>query len=161
MMSFKSLPMFSSIFLLISILFTSTNAAIFDIRNNCPFTVWAGAVPGGGRQLGRGQTWSLNVPASTKGGRIWPRTNCKFDGSGRGTCKQNKDFFDISLADGFNVAMEFIPTSKGCTRGPRCTVDIKGQCPNELKAPDGCNNPCTVFKTGQMWTDETPEVFQG
>ncbi|KAK3019295.1 hypothetical protein RJ639_004615 [Escallonia herrerae] len=87
MISFKSLPMFSSIFLLISILFTSTNAAILDIRNSCPFTVWAGAVPGGGRQLGRGQTWSLNVPAGTKGGRIWPRTNCKFDGSGRGTCQ--------------------------------------------------------------------------
>ncbi|KAK2989059.1 hypothetical protein RJ640_018848 [Escallonia rubra] len=177
MMSFKSLPIFSSIFLFISILFTSTNAATFNIRNNCPFTVWAGAVPGGGRQLDNGQTWDLDVPAGTTGGRIWPRTNCNFDGAGRGSCQtgdcngllqcqgygsppntlaefglngfQNLDFFDISLVDGFNTAMEFIPTSNGCTSGPTCTADINGQCPNELKAPGGCNNPCTVFKTDE------------
>ncbi|KAK3019314.1 hypothetical protein RJ639_004634 [Escallonia herrerae] len=58
-------------------------------------------------------------------------------------------FFDISLMDGFNVAMEFIPTSNGCTSGPTCTADINDQCPNELKALGGCNNPCTVFKTDE------------
>ncbi|KAK3019299.1 hypothetical protein RJ639_004619 [Escallonia herrerae] len=31
--------------------------------------------------------------------------------------------------------MEFIPTTNGCTRGPTCTPDINGQCPNELRAP--------------------------
>ncbi|PSS09557.1 Thaumatin-like protein, partial [Actinidia chinensis var. chinensis] len=59
------------------------------------------------------------------------------------------DFFDISLVDGFNVPMEFSPTSDGCTRGIKCTADINGQCPNELRAPGGCNNPCTVFKTDE------------
>ena len=44
--------------------------------------------------------------------------------------------------------MDFSPTSGGC-RGIRCTADINGQCPNELKTPGGCNNPCTVFKTNE------------
>ncbi|EOY24664.1 Pathogenesis-related thaumatin-like protein [Theobroma cacao] len=59
------------------------------------------------------------------------------------------DFFDISLVDGFNVPMDFSPTSGGCSRGIRCTADIIGQCPHQLKARGGCNDPCTVFKTDQ------------
>ncbi|KAL3499385.1 hypothetical protein ACH5RR_038478 [Cinchona calisaya] len=133
--------------------------------------------PGGGQQLNQGQTWTINVAAGTAGARIWARTNCNFDGSGHGSCQtgdcggvlqcsaygappntlaeyalnqfRNLDFFDMSLVDGFNVPMNFTPTSNGCTRGPRCTADINGQCPNELRAPGGCNNPCTVFKTDQ------------
>ena len=64
---------------------------------------------------------------------------------------QNKDFVDISLVDGFNVPMEFSATSGGgCNKnGMRCTADINGQCPTQLKAPGGCNNPCTVFKTNE------------
>nr|P83959.1 RecName: Full=Thaumatin-like protein [Phaseolus vulgaris] len=30
--------------------------ANFEIVNNCPYTVWAAASPGGGRRLDRGQT---------------------------------------------------------------------------------------------------------
>ncbi|KAI3501581.1 hypothetical protein L1887_29464 [Cichorium endivia] len=166
-----------SIFFLLSLLFHMGNAAIFDIRNNCPYTVWAGAVPGGGQQLNPGQTWSLYVAPGTAQARIWPRTNCNFDGSGRGWCQtgdcngllqcqnfgvppnslaeyalnqyMNLDFFDVSLIDGFNVPIEFSPNSGGCTRGIKCTADINGQCPNELRAPGGCNNPCTVFKTDE------------
>ncbi|KAG5539680.1 hypothetical protein RHGRI_020028 [Rhododendron griersonianum] len=173
---FKSLSL--SIFLLTTLLFiTSTRAATIDIRNNCGYTVWAGAVPGGGRRLDRGQTWTINPPAGTKQARVWPRTGCNFNGAGQGRCQtgdcggvlecrgygqppntlaeyalnqyQNQDFIDISLVDGFNVPMEFSPTSGGCTRTIRCTADINGQCPNELRAPGGCNNPCTVYKTDQ------------
>lgn len=39
-------------------------------------------------------------------------------------------------------------TSSNCKR-ILCTADINGQCPNELRAPGGCNNPCTVFKTNE------------
>nr|XP_043608426.1 thaumatin-like protein [Erigeron canadensis] len=166
-----------SCLLLLPFVFQIANAAVFDIQNNCPYTVWAGAVPGGGRQLNSGQSWYLNVPAGTQGGRIWPRTNCNFDGSGQGRCEtgdcngrlecqnygtppntlaefalnqfNNLDFIDISLVDGFNLALEFSPTSSGCTRGIVCSADINGQCPNELRAPGGCNNPCTVFKTDE------------
>ncbi|CAB4279857.1 unnamed protein product [Prunus armeniaca] len=106
---------------------------------------------------------------------MWARTNCAFNNSGHGRCQTgdcggllqcqaygsppntlaeyalnqfgNKDFFDISLVDGFNVPMEFSPTSNACTRGIRCAQDIKTQCPNELKAPGVFHNPCTVYKT--------------
>ncbi|XP_017630141.1 thaumatin-like protein [Gossypium arboreum] len=174
-MNFKSLSLFSISF--IALCFTVASAASFNIRNNCPYKVWAAAVPGGGRELSRGGVWNLNVNPGTTGARIWGRTNCQFDRAGRGRCQtgdcggllqckaygappntlaefalnqfNNLDFFDISLVDGFNVPMEFSPTSGGCSRGIRCTADITGQCPNELKAPGGCNNPCTVYKTDQ------------
>lgn len=155
----------------------ATIEATIEVRNNCSYNVWAAAVPGGGRRLYRGQSWIFSVPAGTTGGRIWGRTNCNFDASGRGKCQtgdcdgllqcqgygsppntlaeyalnqyNNLDFFDISLVDGFNVPMEFSPTSNGCTRGIRCSGNITEECPNQLKAPGGCNSPCTVFKTDE------------
>ncbi|KAK8989624.1 hypothetical protein V6N11_064042 [Hibiscus sabdariffa] len=144
-MNLRSLSLFS--FPFIALCFTVANAATFNIRNNCPYTVWAAAVPGGGRQLGRGGTWNLNVNVGTTGAPYGapPNTLAEF------ALNQynNLDFFDISLVDGFNVPMEFSPTSGSCSRGIRCVADIIGQCPNELKAPGGCNNPCTVYKTDQ------------
>lgn len=172
---------FSKSLLLLFVLsfFTSAHAATFTIHNNCPYTVWAAASPGGGRRLGRGQTWTLTAPPGTSMARIWGRTNCNFDASGRGHCQTgdcggvlqcngwgvppntlaeyalnqfgNLDFFDISLVDGFNIPMEFSPTRSpsGKCRPIACTADINGQCPRELKAPGGCNNPCTVFKTNE------------
>ncbi|KAL0324324.1 UNVERIFIED_CONTAM: protein P21 [Sesamum calycinum] len=59
----------------------------------------------------------------------------------------HKDYYDISVLEGFNVPMEFSPTTNGCTRPIRCAADITGECPNELKTPGGCHNPCTVYKT--------------
>ncbi|CAL9773817.1 unnamed protein product [Musa acuminata subsp. burmannicoides] len=163
-------------FLLLPLLFVVSHAATFDIVNQCSFTVWAAAVPGGGRQLDPSQTWTINVNPGTTGGRVWARTDCSFDGSGSGSCQtgdcggllecqgygtppntlaefalnqfQNMDFIDISLVDGFNVPMDFSPTSGDC-RGIRCSADINGQCPAELRAPGGCNDPCTVFKTDE------------
>ncbi|KAJ8627713.1 hypothetical protein MRB53_021020 [Persea americana] len=164
------------LFLLLTIFISTTHAATFVIRNQCPYTVWAAAVPGGGRRLDRGQSWTINVPAGTAGARIWGRTGCNFDAGGRGHCQtgdcggvlhctaygvppntlaeyalkqfSNLDFFDISLVDGFNIPMDFSPTGGGC-RGIRCTADINGQCPKALRVPGGCNNPCTTFKTDE------------
>ncbi|PON32688.1 Thaumatin [Trema orientale] len=170
-----------------TILPTPSNTGInIAIMNNCPYTVWAAAIPGGGRRLDSGQSWVLGVPKKdNSNGRIWGRTNCTFDKDGRGSgCETgdcngllecqgggrppktmaeytlnqfgSPDFFDISLVDGFNVPMEFSPTSEGCSRGVKCgnstsgSADtIKEQCPHELRAPGGCNGPCTVFKTGE------------
>lgn len=173
--------------LLLFTLFISSHAATFTIRNDCPYTVWAASTPvGGGRRLDRGQTWTINVPAGTTLARIWGRTNCNFDSSGRGRCQtgdcggvlqckgwgippntlaeyalnqfNNLDFFDISLVDGFNIPMEFSPTtagSGGC-RSIKCTADINGQCPAPLRAPGGCNNPCTVFQTNEYCCTNGP-----
>ncbi|KAK6251259.1 hypothetical protein SCA6_005264 [Theobroma cacao] len=175
MMSFKNISIYS--FVCAALYITLAHAATFNIRNNCPYTVWAAAAPGGGRQLDHGQVWDLDVSSGTGGARIWARTNCQFDEAGQGKCQtgdcggllqcqgyglppntlaeytlnqfSGMDFFDISLVDGFNVPMEFSPTSSGCTRGIKCSSEIVGQCPTELQAPGGCNNPCTVFKTDQ------------
>ena len=155
---------------------TTTHAATFEIRNNCPFTVWAAAVPGGGRQMNRGDTWTISANPGQTGGRIWARTGCTSTGPNGLRCNtgdcggllqctaygtppntlaeyglrqfNNLDFFDISLVDGFNVPMNFLPVS-GCARGPTCTADVNAQCPAVLRTNGGCNNPCTVFKTDQ------------
>ncbi|XP_074576671.1 protein P21-like [Curcuma longa] len=166
----------------------SINAATFQIVNRCSFTVWAawattGPRAGGGNQLNSGQSWTININAGTTGGRIWARTGCSFDGSGRGNCQtgdcggvlqcqgygrppntlaefalnqfQNLDFFDISNVDGYNVGIDFSPTSGGC-RGIRCAANIVGECPAQLRAPGGCNNPCTVFGTQQYCCTNGP-----
>lgn len=167
-----------SIFLVITlILLTFSHAATFDVENKCAYTVWAAAVPGGGQRLDTGQTWTLNVASNTIG-HIWARTNCSFDPNGHGSCQtgdcngtlqctggygappntlveyalnqfNNLDIFDISLVNGFNVPVEFSPTSNNCNRSTRCTGDINQECPDALRAPGGCNHPCTVFKTNE------------
>ncbi|KAG6535157.1 protein P21-like [Zingiber officinale] len=140
------------------------------------WAAWATTGPraGGGNRLNSGQSWTININAGATGGRIWARTGCSFDGNGRGSCQtgdcggvlqcqgygrapntlaefalnqfQNLDFFDISNVDGYNVGLDFSPTSGGC-RGIRCAANIVGECPAQLRAPGGCNNPCTVFGT--------------
>ncbi|KAI6707235.1 hypothetical protein NL676_010197 [Syzygium grande] len=152
-------------------------SARFDITNNCPYTVWAAAVPGGGMQLNRSQTWPLDVKDGTKGGRVWARTNCNFDGAGRGSCQtgdcggvlqcqaygetpntvaefalnqnMNMDFIDMTLMYGFNIPMEISSTSGECNWVIKCTADIIGQCPAALKVTGGCNGPCPIFKTDE------------
>ncbi|KAF5943303.1 hypothetical protein HYC85_020945 [Camellia sinensis] len=153
--------------LLFTLLTSFTNAATFVVLNNCPYTVWAAASSGGGMCLHPGQSWTVNVIPGTNGGRMWGRTNCSFDANGNGQCEtsdcngllqcqsygkapntlaefelnltNNLDFFYISNAS---------PTFGGCTRVIKCNADIKGECPIELQAPGGCNNPCTVFQAG-------------
>ncbi|MBA0833242.1 hypothetical protein Goarm_017568, partial [Gossypium armourianum] len=84
-MNFKSLSLFSISF--IALCFTVASAANFEIRNNCPYKVWAAAVPGGGKELSKGGVWNLQVNPGTTGARIWGRTNCQFDRAGRGRCQ--------------------------------------------------------------------------
>ncbi|KAL8263820.1 hypothetical protein R6Q59_021950 [Mikania micrantha] len=163
-----------SITLLSICCFTFTQGATFDVINQCQHTVWAAVSTGGGKQLENGQSWQVTVAPGTAGARIWGRTGCNFDASGRGKCDtgdcngllecqsygappntlaefalnqdNNNDFVDISLVDGFNVPMEFSPVGASC-KTMRCGVDLNGPCPEPLRTQGGCNNPCTVFKT--------------
>ncbi|XP_037411307.1 G-type lectin S-receptor-like serine/threonine-protein kinase SD2-5 [Triticum dicoccoides] len=160
---------------------TTQSQTILNITNRCPYTVWPAAFPvGGGRRLEPGKTWTLKVPYDTRGGSVWARTGCSFDGKGDGSCQtgdcqgllacngdgqppytsaqfslnqyNNNSFFGISLYQGFNVPMEFLPMpskgqgGSGCIKGPHCVANITSQCPSELKAPGGCNSACTVFQ---------------
>ncbi|XP_010676512.2 thaumatin-like protein [Beta vulgaris subsp. vulgaris] len=172
----KSFSMHSLLLVIASLVFTPTNAITFTIKNNCSTTVWGAAVPGGGRQMDPGAIWTVTANPGQTGGRIWARTGCTVTGpnglqcnagdcggllqcTGYGTppntlaeyaLKQfnNLDFFDISLVDGFNVPMSFLPVSgSGCSRGPSCSANLNNECPAPLRATGGCNNPCTVFRT--------------
>ncbi|KAL7188824.1 hypothetical protein ACSBR1_038641 [Camellia fascicularis] len=161
MIFFNTLTTTISNFLLIALLFTYTLTTTINIQNLCPYTVWAAAIPGGGRRLDYGQAWEINPPPGTTQARTWGRTNCTFDESGQGKCQtgdcngllqcqsygappntlaeytlnqfNNLDIFDISLVDGFNMPMEFSPISEGCTRGIKCIADINRECPIELQ----------------------------
>ncbi|KAM6556830.1 hypothetical protein CsatB_003849 [Cannabis sativa] len=182
----------SSFFLLVLLLLFSTivyftHAARFDIKNNCPYTVWAAATPGGGKKLNTYDVWAIDMKPGTNG-RIWARTGCSFNEAGNGTCETgdcggvlecegsggqppntlaefsldtaNKDFFDISLVDGFNVPIDFSSTSAQCTRSIECVADINNECTAELKVKTGsvgCNNPCTVFRTDEYCCTSGPD----
>ncbi|XWS49900.1 hypothetical protein CRYUN_Cryun12cG0042600 [Craigia yunnanensis] len=52
-MKLKTISIFSFSFIA-ALCFTVANVATFNIRNNCPFTVWETVVPGGGMRLDRG-----------------------------------------------------------------------------------------------------------
>lgn len=81
----KNLPL--TVSLLAITFFASTHAATFDIVNQCNYTVWAAASPGGGRRLDRSQLWSINITRGTTLARIWGRTNCTFNTNCRGQCE--------------------------------------------------------------------------
>ncbi|XP_050266566.1 thaumatin-like protein [Quercus robur] len=178
---FKNLSI--SFFLFATLFINFAHAARFNITNNFPYVVWAAAVPGGDRQLNSKESWPLDMNASTTEAAFGLELGAFFNGSGRGSCQTgdcggllqcqaygappntlaefalnqylNLDFFDISLVEGFNVPMDFSPTSirpyfNGCIKGITCIADINGQCPTELKTPSGYyNNPCIVFKTDE------------
>nr|ABA34037.1 pathogenesis-related protein 5 [Zea mays subsp. parviglumis]ABA34038.1 pathogenesis-related protein 5 [Zea mays subsp. parviglumis]ABA34040.1 pathogenesis-related protein 5 [Zea mays subsp. parviglumis]ABA34042.1 pathogenesis-related protein 5 [Zea mays subsp. parviglumis]ADK11106.1 pathogenesis-related protein 5 [Zea mays] len=134
----------------------SANAATFTITNNCGFTVWPAATPvGGGTQLNPGGTWTVNVPAGTSSGRVWGRTGCSFNGNS-GSCQTgdcggalactlsgqppltlaeftiggSQDFYDISVIDGYNLAMAF-----SCSTGVRLVCTDSG-CPDAYHHPN-------------------------
>ncbi|KAF9036664.1 thaumatin-like protein [Panaeolus papilionaceus] len=60
-----------------------------------------------------------------------------------------KDFYDVSIVDGFNLPMK-IDNNKGCPT-KSCPVDLIPNCPSDLKAalgpsgsPIGCNSACVA-----------------
>ncbi|GER40504.1 pathogenesis-related thaumatin-like protein, partial [Striga asiatica] len=172
----------TSLFLLI-LLFQTTQSIIFNITNNCPYTIWPAAVPGGGRRLDPGHNWTISFLDGPRAAKIWARTNCTFDSSGRGRCLTGDcdgqlacgsygaaprttaeyglnsfghiDYYDISVMNGFNVPVEFSPTTNGCTRPVRCPVDLTRDCLAQLRTPGGLR-PCR-----QTWTINVPAGTSG
>ncbi|KAK1370323.1 thaumatin-like protein 1 [Heracleum sosnowskyi] len=110
-------------------------------------------------------------------GRFWGRTGCKFDGSGSGSCSTgdcgsgqvecngagalppatlaeftlgsgSQDFYDVSLVDGYNVAMIIEGSGgSGMCASTGCVTDLNRQCPVELRVSDGdaCKSACEAF----------------
>ncbi|KAK1575527.1 hypothetical protein Q3G72_006218 [Acer saccharum] len=89
LISFKNLYVSSLLYYyLLSLQLDSIHAANYNVQNNCSYTVWAAAEPGGGRELKHGQEWVFNTdPNFIQTGCIWARTNCEFDAYGIGKCE--------------------------------------------------------------------------
>ena len=117
---------------------------------------------GGGWKQEPGEARVVTLP-NTWGGRFWGRTGCTFDGSGRGSCEtgdrrraaavqwlkrqdaglagrvsvrrlRQKDFYDVSLVDGYNLPIAVAaqagtytrsnPNSRSTTVGRRLAAAI-------------------------------------
>lgn len=120
----------------------------FTFINNCPYTVWPATLTGGGTaqlpttgfELPSKSSVSIQVPAPWSG-RVWARTFCTNDYSGKFVCKtadcgsgevsckgaganppaslaeftlatnNGMNFYDVSLVDGFNLPLSITPQS--------------------------------------------------
>ncbi|XP_044474288.1 thaumatin-like protein 1b [Mangifera indica] len=133
--------------LTLTILFLSgVHSATFQIKNNCGFTIWPGTLTGAGSpqlsstgfELASRASLTLNVSPPWSG-RVWARTNCTTNASGKFTCATadcgsgavacngagaippaslieftlaengGQDFYDVSLVDGFNLPLSVTP----------------------------------------------------
>ncbi|KAL8152871.1 hypothetical protein V2J09_010631 [Rumex salicifolius] len=133
-----------------------------------------------GFALAQGASQTIGAPARWEG-RFWARTFCGNNG-GRFTCPigdcgsgqvacngnggappvslaefrlngdGNKDFYDISLVDGFNLPVTIAPRTGGCP-STSCPRDVNAACPSELaiRASNGgvigCKSACLAFNT--------------
>ncbi|CAN8252200.1 unnamed protein product [Cochlearia groenlandica] len=125
-------------------------------------------------------------------GRIWARTGCNFDANGVGKCmtgdcggklecsgngaapptslfeitlghgSEDKDFYDVSLVDGYNLPIVALPTGGGpvgACNATGCVADINISCPKELQVVGeeeeesggvvACKSACEAFGLDQ------------
>lgn len=147
-----------------------------------PGTITGNGEPlaGGGFPLPPGATTSLSAPSGWSG-RFWARTGCNFDASGNGQCSTGdcgrslnctgggvppvslaeftlngsggKDFYDVSLVDGYNVGVGIRPSGgTGDCQYAGCVADLNGSCPAELQvvsagAVVACKSACAAFNS--------------
>ncbi|XP_061370670.1 pathogenesis-related thaumatin-like protein 3.5 [Gastrolobium bilobum] len=145
----------------------------------------AAVLGGGGFSLPPGSSLQLTAPSGWSG-RFWGRTGCKFDVAGNGKCatgdcsgglrcigggdppvtlaeftigiaSNSKDFYDVSLVDGYNVGMGVKATGgTGDCQYAGCIVDLNGHCPEELQVTEdggsvvACKSACTAFNTPEF-----------
>jgi hypothetical protein len=125
----------------------------------------------GGFKLDPGEVHTVTLPDQW-GGRFWGRSGCTFDSTGKGKCDTGdcggkaqcagsggkppatlveftfggfggKDFYDVSLVDGYNLRMGVAPKPGTFTKSspgdpydcgsPACTADVNPACPAELQ----------------------------
>lgn len=124
-------------------------SATFTMTNNCRYTVWPGILSGAGTDpldttgfaLKKDESKAISVPTSWSG-RLWGRTACAEDSTGKFTCltgdcgsgkiecaggaappatlaeftlngANGLDFYDVSLVDGYNLPMLVVPHGGG------------------------------------------------
>ncbi|XP_059669785.1 thaumatin-like protein 1 [Cornus florida] len=151
----------------VTLFVSGTHSVTFTIQNHCPYTIWPGTMTGGGKpqlsstgfELASGASTSLNAPSGWSG-RMWARTWCSNDPSGKFTCRigdcgsgqiacngagamppatlveftlagyGGNDYYDVSLVDGFNLPVTIAPEG-GSDGGLSCKSTA---CPADLNA---------------------------
>ncbi|XP_031284223.1 pathogenesis-related thaumatin-like protein 3.5, partial [Pistacia vera] len=150
--------------------FPGKDAAVFTLQNKCKEKVWPGILNGtgkpqlanGGLTLNPAQIVHINAPIGWSG-RLWARTGCTFDPSGKGKCiigdcggglncagvggappislaestlSSPMDFYDVSLVDGYNLPIFAIPSGSTCDKckAITCVSDLNQKCPNEVQS---------------------------
>lgn len=133
----------------------------------------------GGFLLPPNQAYSLRLPSAWSG-RIWGRQGCTFDTAGRGRCStgdcngslrcnglggappatlveitlgEHQDFYDVSLVDGYNLAVSIRPfRGSGRCAAAGCISDLNEVCPAGLAVRSGpgkpvvaCRSACSAF----------------
>lgn len=134
----------------------------------------------GGFTLLSTQSTSVSAPTGWSG-RFWGRTGCSFDGTGNGSCTTgdcgsvlkcnqaggappvslaeftlgDKDFYDVSLVDGYNVPLSISAVrGTGDCRTAGCDSDLRTRCPAELSIMSNgevvaCKSACAAFGSPQ------------
>ncbi|KAL8171864.1 hypothetical protein V2J09_023668 [Rumex salicifolius] len=135
----------------------------------------------GGFKLAPRKTHELQLPAGWSG-RLWGRHGCSFDRSGRGKCAtgdcggslycnglggeppatlaeitlgQEQDFYDVSLVDGYNLAISMTPFkgAGGKCAPAGCVSDLNHMCPAGLQVRSrenqvvACKSACSAFNS--------------
>ncbi|MFS8007281.1 putative glucan endo-1,3-beta-D-glucosidase [Helianthus anomalus] len=146
-------------------------SSVFTIKNNCPYNIAPGTLTSSGATVSTGfelapqASNAINMPTPWSG-RVWARFQCSNDEcNGAGATPpatlaeftlsnaSGKDFYDVSLVDGFNLPISVVPQG-GCPVTD-CPVDINGQCMPELAVKDGsrgtigCKSACVAFNKSE------------
>ncbi|GAB2224021.1 hypothetical protein Droror1_Dr00004767 [Drosera rotundifolia] len=136
----------------------------------------------GGFELQPNKATTLYLPALWSG-RVWGRHGCSFDSSGRGRCAtgdcggslhcnglggappatlaeitlgQEQDFYDVSLVDGYNLALSMTAyggAGKGKCSVTGCVSDLNAMCPVGLQVKEqdnrvvACKSACFAFNS--------------
>ncbi|GLT25754.1 hypothetical protein SLA2020_008630 [Shorea laevis] len=142
------------------ILISGGYVATITVKNNCPYTIWPATLTGGnGAQLSNTgfesepQACTSINHATVKEEPHRSVTLAEFTiAKTRG-----KDFFDVSLVDGYNVPLSITPQggSGGNCATTSCAANINADCPSNLAVKGsngssiGCKSACDGYKLPQ------------
>uniref|UniRef100_A0A6N2MKC7 Thaumatin-like protein n=1 Tax=Salix viminalis TaxID=40686 RepID=A0A6N2MKC7_SALVM len=166
-----------------SVTFSFTNKCPYTVWPGA-LTNQASALSSTGFTLAAGASSSLSAPA-TWAGRFWARTQCSTDASGKFVCATadcasgviecngagaippaslaeftlsgdgGKDFYDISLVDGFNLPISITPQGGSDCNSTSCAANVDAVCDPKLAVTgaDGtviaCKSACLAFDQPQ------------
>ncbi|KAJ6336322.1 hypothetical protein OIU78_012841 [Salix suchowensis] len=162
-----------SSFFIAHLLISGVASTTFTLTNKCGYTVWPGilsnadapALSTTGFSLLKGESKTITAPASW-GGRLWGRTYCSQDSTGKfscltGDCGSGKLECSGTGAAPPTTLAEFKLDGYGgmdyfdnCT-STGCVVDLNDVCPSELKVTStggenvACKSACEAFRSPQ------------